>query len=43
MEVLERVGLVVPEGNIEKVLNTIVNKIMVTTTLPANPRFAAEC
>ena len=30
MEVLERVGLVAPEGNVEKVLNTIVNNIMVT-------------
>jgi hypothetical protein len=30
MEVLERVGLVAPEGNVEKVLNTIVNNLMVT-------------
>ncbi|HKV25824.1 MAG TPA: hypothetical protein VJN93_14620 [Candidatus Acidoferrum sp.] len=29
-EVLERVGLVAPEGSVEKVLNTIVNNIMVT-------------
>ena len=30
MEVLERVGLVAPEGNVEKVLNTIVNNLLVT-------------
>jgi hypothetical protein len=30
MEVLERAGLVAPEGNVEKVLNTIVNNLMVT-------------
>jgi hypothetical protein len=30
MDVLQRVGLVAPEGNVEKVLNTIVNNIMVT-------------
>jgi hypothetical protein len=30
LEVLERVGLVAPEGNVEKVLNTIVNNLMVT-------------
>jgi hypothetical protein len=30
MEVLERVGLAAPEGDVEKVLNTIVNNIMVT-------------
>ncbi len=30
MEVLERIGLVAPEGNVEKVLNTIVNNLMVT-------------
>lgn len=29
-EVLERAGLVAPEGDVEKVLNTIVNNIMVT-------------
>jgi hypothetical protein len=29
-EVLERVGLAAPEGDVEKVLNTIVNNIMVT-------------
>lgn len=32
LEVLERVGLVAPEGNVEKVLNTIVNNLMVTNT-----------
>ena len=30
MEVLQRVGLVAPEGDVEKVLNTIVNNIMTT-------------
>jgi|HubBroStandDraft_6_1064221.scaffolds.fasta_scaffold40021_1 hypothetical protein len=30
MDILQRVGLVAPEGNVEKVLNTIVNNIMVT-------------
>jgi|HubBroStandDraft_1064217.scaffolds.fasta_scaffold20993_2 hypothetical protein len=30
MEVLQRAGLVAPEGNVEKVLNTIVNNLMVT-------------
>jgi hypothetical protein len=30
MEVLERAGLVAPKGNVEKVLNTIVNNLMVT-------------
>lgn len=30
LEVLERVGLVAPEGNVEKVLNTIVNNLLVT-------------
>jgi hypothetical protein len=30
MEVLERAGLAAPEGNVEKVLNTIVNNLMVT-------------
>jgi len=30
MEVLERVGLVAPPGDVEKVLNTIVNNILVT-------------
>jgi hypothetical protein len=30
MEVLERVGLVAPEGDVEKVLNTVVNNMMVT-------------
>lgn len=30
MEVLERVGLAAAEGDVEKVLNTIVNNIMVT-------------
>jgi hypothetical protein len=30
MEVLERVGLVAPQGDVEKVLNTIVNNILVT-------------
>ncbi len=33
MEVLERVGLVAPEGNVEKVLNTIVNNLMVTNNI----------
>src|SRR5271154_3933536 len=28
MDVLQRVGLVAPEGNVEKVLNTVVNNIM---------------
>jgi hypothetical protein len=37
MEVLERVGLVAPEGNIEKVLNTIVNNIMVTNNFTGEP------
>ena len=32
-EVLERVGLAAPEGDVEKVLNTIVNNIMVTNRL----------
>ena len=32
-EVLERVGLAAPEGEVEKVLNTIVNNIMVTNRL----------
>jgi len=32
LEVLERVGLVAPEGNVEKVLNTIVNNLMVTNS-----------
>lgn len=31
-EVLERVGLMAPEGEVEKVLNTIVNNIMVTNS-----------
>ena len=30
MEVLERVGLVAPEGDVDKVANTVVNNIMVT-------------
>ena len=30
MEVLQRVGLVAPEGDVENVLNTIVNNIMTT-------------
>ena len=30
MEVLQRAGLVAPEGSVEKVLNTIVNNLMVT-------------
>lgn len=32
-EVLERVGLAAPEGDVEKVLNTIVNNIMVTNRI----------
>jgi hypothetical protein len=33
-EVLQRVGLAAPPGNVEKVLNTIVNNIMVTNDFP---------
>src|SRR5580704_1861713 len=33
LEVLERVGLAAPEGDVEKVLNTIVNNIVVTNSL----------
>jgi hypothetical protein len=33
-EVLQRVGLAAPSGNVEKVLNTIVNNIMVTNDFP---------
>ena len=38
MEVLERVGLVAPEGNVEKVLNTIVNNLMVTNNFDSRIR-----
>jgi hypothetical protein len=41
MEVLERVGLVAPEGNVEKVLNTIVNNLMVTNGLDSG--FEIHC
>src|SRR5690242_2701736 len=34
-EVLQRVGLSAPPGNVEKVLNTIVNNIMVTNDFPS--------
>jgi len=33
LDVLERVGLVAPQGEVEKVLNTIVNNIMVTNNI----------
>ena len=35
MDVLQRVGLAAPEGEVEKVLNTIVNNIMVTNNFDA--------
>ncbi len=35
MDVLQRVGLVAPEGDVEKVLNTIVNNLMVTNGFDA--------
>jgi hypothetical protein len=41
MEVLERVGLVAPEGNVEKVLNTIVNNLIVTNGLDSG--FEIHC
>jgi len=33
LDVLERVGLVAPQGDVEKVLNTIVNNLMVTNNI----------
>jgi hypothetical protein len=41
MDVLQRVGLVAPEGNVEKVLNTIVNNIMVTNSF--DPGIEIKC
>lgn len=41
MDVLQRVGLVAPEGNVEKVLNTIVNNIMVTNNF--DPGIEIKC
>lgn len=41
MDVLQRVGLVAPEGDVEKVLNTIVNNIMVTNNFDS--RIEIKC
>jgi hypothetical protein len=41
MDVLQRVGLVAPEGNVEKVLNTIVNNILVTNNF--DPGIEIKC
>lgn len=41
MEVLERVGLVAPQGDVEKVLNTIVNNILVTNNFDS--RIEMQC
>jgi len=41
MEVLERVGLVAKQGDVEKVLNTIVNNILVTNHF--DPRIEMQC
>lgn len=41
MDVLQRVGLVAPEGTVEKVLNTIVNNIMVTNSF--DPGIEIKC
>jgi len=41
MDVLQRVGLVAPEGNVEKVLNTIMNNIMVTNSF--DPGIEIKC
>jgi len=41
MEVLERVGLVAPQGDVDKVLNTIVNNILVTNNFDS--RIEMQC
>lgn len=41
MEVLERVGLVAPRGDVDKVLNTIVNNILVTNSFDS--RIEMKC
>ena len=41
LDVLERVGLVAPQGEVEKVLNTIVNNILVTNNIDS--RVELQC
>jgi hypothetical protein len=41
MDVLQRVGLMAPEGDVEKVLNTIVNNILTTNNF--DPRVEIRC
>ena len=40
---MERAGLLAPRGDVEKVLDTVVNNIIVTTISTFSPRFAAAC
>ena len=40
---LQRIGLLAPPGEIDKVLETVVNNLEVTNNLDISPKFTAAC
>jgi hypothetical protein len=40
---LQQIGLLAPEGEIDKVLLTVVNNVMVTNNLDIQPEITAAC